>query len=121
VENGSDTPVILEVTPWMQLASKGNAPQKPYRIYFGSKKVTGNGLYAHIKTNGTWEKFPTAWQRLHYAYDVKDGRPESGLVAAGGKVTITVDAGKRNNWKFCFLTRVFAPPVKSSLPSKAKG
>ena len=121
VENGSDTPVTLEVIPWMQLAPKGDAPQKPYRIYFGSKKVTGNGLRAHIKTNGTWEKFPTAWQRLHYAYDVKDGRPESGLVAAGGKVTITVDAGKTEKLEMLFSDKGIRTTGEKLLAQQSKG
>ena len=102
VENGSEAPVTLEVTPWMQFAPKGNPPQEKHRITFSAGKVAGNGLSMQFKTNGIWEKFPTQWQRLHYAHDVKDGRPESGLVSAGGRIYITVDPGENKDLQILF-------------------
>ena len=102
VENRSEVPATLQITPWMQFAPKGNPPQEKYRITFSSGKVTANGLSMQFKTNGTWEKFPTQWQRLHYAHDVRDGRPESGLVAAGGRICMTVAPGENKNLEILF-------------------
>ena len=102
VENGSTEPITLEVTPWMQFAPKGNPPQEKQRITFSRGRVTAGGLTMQFKTNGTWEKFPTQWQQLHYAHDAKDGRPESGLVAAGGKVSITVVPGEKETLEILF-------------------
>ena len=102
VENGSEEQVKLEVTPWMQLAPKGNPPQEKYRITFHNGKITGEGLSVQFKTNGIWEKFTTQWQRLHYAQDVKDGRPDSGLVSAGGRICITVAPGENKTFEILF-------------------
>ncbi|MBO5323402.1 MAG: glycogen debranching enzyme family protein [Oscillospiraceae bacterium] len=102
VENRSKEQAVLEVTPWMQFASKGNPPQEKHRITFSAGKVTGNGLSMQFKTNGVWEKFPTQWQRLHYAHDVKDGRRSSGLVSAGGRIYITVAPGENEDLEILF-------------------
>ena len=102
IENGGKETVTLAVTPWLQLSSKGDAPQKKFRVSFGQRRISGNGLSVRFKTTGIWEKFPAKWQRLHYAYDVKDGRPESGLVVAGGKMFVTVEAGKTGKMEVLF-------------------
>ena len=102
VENRSKEQAVLEVTPWMQFASKGNPPQEKHRITFSAGKVTGNGLSMQFKTNGVWEKFPTQWQRLHYVHDVKDGRRSSGLVSAGGRIYITVAPGENEDLEILF-------------------
>ncbi|MBE6959769.1 MAG: glycogen debranching protein [Ruminococcaceae bacterium] len=120
VDNGSEVPVTLEVTPWMQFAPKGNPPQEKQRITFSSGKVTGGGLSLRFKTNGVWEKFPTRWQRLHYAHDVKDGRPESGLVSAGGRIYITVAPGKTENLEILFSDQGIRTTVEKLLAQQEK-
>ena len=120
VENGSEEQVVLEVTPWMQFAPKGNPPQEKQRMTFRQGKVTGAGLSMQFKTNGIWEKFPTQWQRLHYAHDVKDGRPESGLVSAGGRIYITVAPGENKDLQILFSDQGIRTTAEKLLAQQEK-
>ena len=104
LENRSGEDCTVEITPWMQFASKGDAPQKPFKLGFSKGKISGNGLHVRIKTDALLEKTATAWQNLSYAYDEKDGRPPVGVVASNCRITKTVKAGETEKWEVIFST-----------------
>lgn len=104
LENRSEKACTMDVTPWMQFAPKGNAPQEPFRMRFAGGKVSGNDLQVRIKTDALLEKQPLQWETLAYAYDEKDGRPPVGVAASCCRVTKTVQSGESAQWEVIFST-----------------
>ena len=104
LENRSDAPCTVRMTPWMQFAPKGNAPKEKFKIRFSKGKVSANDLQVRIKTDALLEKMPAAWQTLSYAYDAKDGRPPVGVAASCCRVSKTVAAGQTEEWEVIFST-----------------
>ena len=104
LENRSDAPCTMEITPWLQMAPKGDAPQKPFPLRFSGGRISGNGLQVRVKTDAALEKMPTAWQTLRYADDEKDGRPPMGVAAACCRIRKTVQPGQTGEWDVIFST-----------------
>lgn len=104
LENRSDTPCTVEITPWLQMAPKGSAPQKPFPLRFSKGQISGNDLRVRVKTDAALEKTPTAWETLAYAYDEKDGRPPMGVAASCCRITKTVQPGQTQEWDVIFST-----------------
>ena len=104
LENRSGEDCAVEITPWMQFAPKGDAPQKPFRLRYSKGKISGNGLQVRVKTDALLEKTAAAWQTLSYAYDDKDGRPPVGVCASNCRVVKTVKAGETEKWEVIFST-----------------
>ncbi len=104
LENRTDSPCTVEITPWMQLAPKGNAPQEKFKLRFGKGKISGNDLSVRIRTDAELQKIPTAWETLAYADDEKDGRPAMGIAAACCRVMKTVQPGVTQEWDVIFST-----------------
>ena len=104
LENRSGEDCAVEITPWMQFAPKGNAPQEKFKLRFSKGKISGNGLQVRVKTDALLEKTETAWQTLAYAYDEKDGRPPVGVAASCCRIIKTVEAGETAQWEVVFST-----------------
>ena len=104
LENRAEDACTVEITPWMQFAPKGNAPQEPFRVRFAGGKVSGSDLQVRIKTDALLEKQPLQWETLAYAYDEKDGRPPVGVAASCCRVTKTVQSGESAQWEVIFST-----------------
>ena len=120
LENRSNESCTVAVTPWMQFAPKGNAPQENFKLRFGSGKISGNGLQVRIKTDAALEKTAAACQKLAYAYDEKDGRPPVGIAASCCRITKTVAAGETAAWEVIFSTDPIRTSGKKILNAQTK-
>lgn len=120
VENRSDFPCTMEITPWMQLAPKGNAPQGPFKLRFSNGKVSGNGLSVRVKTDAVLEKTVTVCETLDYAYDKKDGRPPVGTAASCCRIVKTIEGGATGEWEVLFSTDAIRTTGKKLLSEQTK-
>ena len=120
LENRSDLPCTIEITPWMQFAPKGNAPQTPFKLRFSKGKVSGNDLSVRIKTDALLEKTVSSCQTLAYAYDEKDGRPPVGVAASCCRITKTVESGETGEWEVIFSTEPIRVSGKKLLNEQTK-
>ena len=102
LENRSESACTVEITPWMQFAPKGNAPQETFKLRYSKGKISGNDLQVRIKTDALLEKQPLQWETLAYAYDEKDGRPPVGVAASCCRITKTVQPGETGEWEVIF-------------------
>ena len=110
LENRTDVVCTLQITPWMQFAPKGNAPQEDFKLRFSKGKISGNDLQVRIKTDAQLEKMPLSCEKLAYAYDEKDGRPPVGVAASCCRIVKTVQPGETNEWEVIFST----DPIRTS-------
>ena len=120
LENRAEQPCALQITPWLQLAPKGNPPRKPFTLHKRKNVISGNGLQVRVKTDATLEKTPAAWQTLSYAYDAKDGRDPSGVAASCCRVTQTVEPGEARQWEVVFSTEPTRVSGKKLLKEQTK-
>ena len=104
LENRTDMPCTVQITPWMQMASKGNAPQKEFKLRFSKGRISGNDLSVRVKTDALLEKTAASYETLAYAYDEKDGRPPVGVAASCCRITKTVQPGETGEWEVIFST-----------------
>ena len=102
IENRSGKDCTVTARPWFQMASKGNAPQKAFPVTFEEGLVNAGGLQVWLKSDAALAEEEPTWQKLDYAYDKKDGRPESGVAAACCRICKTVKAGESAEFEICF-------------------
>ena len=110
VENQSENPCTLKVTPVLQFAPKGVPPQEPLSLQYTGGAVSGAGLTLYVATNGQLAAVPQVCETLFYADDRKDGRTETGLGFACLAVELTVPRGGTERLELVFSTR---PPAKT--------
>ena len=120
LENRSESACTVEITPWMQFASKGNAPQETFKLRYSKGKISGNGLQVRVKTDALLEKQPLQWETLAYAYDEKDGRPPVGVAASCCRVMKTVQPGEIGEWEVIFSTEAIRTTGKKLLAEQTK-
>ncbi|MBQ3503646.1 MAG: glycogen debranching enzyme family protein [Oscillospiraceae bacterium] len=104
IENRSGADCTLTAEPYFQMAAKGNAPQECWEGTFENGWLEANGLRVRVATDAELLEHPFRNQKLHYAYDVKDGRPESGWAAACCTVSRTVEPGASAEFEIIFTT-----------------
>ena len=102
IENRGSESCTFTAEPWFQMASKGNAPQEIFDITYENGLVSAAGLSVWVKTDAELSGEDCRWQKLHYAYDAKDGRPECGYAGACCVVTKTVAAGETAEFEILF-------------------
>ena len=102
IENPTEQPCALRVTPFFQFCPKGEALQKAHALHWQQGSVTANGQTVHIRTNGQLAPAPVVWQALPYPDDAKDGRAESGYAGSCCTVDIAVAAGQRAQLEIIF-------------------
>ena len=120
LENRTDAACTVQITPWMQLAPKGNAPQAPFKLRFSKGKISGNDLSVRVKTDALMEKTATVCETLAYAYDEKDGRPPVGVAASCCCITKTVLPGQTEEWEVIFSTDAIRTSGAKLLAEQAK-
>ena len=120
LENRTDLPCTVQITPWMQLAPKGNAPQGPFKLRFSQGKISGNDLSVRVKTDALLEKTAAAYETLAYAYDEKDGRPPVGVSASCCRIVETVQPGETGEWEVIFSTDAIRTSGKKLLAEQVK-
>ena len=120
LENRTEKPCTVEITPWMQFAPKGNAPQAPFKLRCSKGKISGNDLTVRVRTDAELEKTATVCQTLAYAYDAKDGRPPVGVAASCCRIMKTVEAGETGEWEVIFSTDSIRDGGKKLLAEQVK-
>ncbi|MBP3478505.1 MAG: glycogen debranching enzyme family protein [Oscillospiraceae bacterium] len=104
LENRTDAPCTLTVTPGLQFAPKGSALQETKKFSWNRGIITSDGMRLHIKTDGKIQKLPTRWESLSYTRDAQDGRNASGLAAVCCRITMTAEPGVACEYEIIFST-----------------
>ena len=105
LENRSEKPLTLEVTPLCKFAPKEQALESCPEMTFAGNRVTSGTHSLHITTNGALSPIPTLSETLAYPEDAKDGRPEKGMAAACCAVTLTAKPGETASLEIVFSDR----------------
>jgi len=105
LENLSEHPCTLEITPLMKFAPKEEALQRlDQKFTYKAGRILSASHSIYMTTDARAEKRPGKWQLLSYPEDEKDGRPERGLAASCCAVTKTVKPGKTEAFQIVFST-----------------
>ena len=120
LENRTEMPCVLEVTPGMQFAPKGNPPQEELRFSWRKGVVSANGLMLRYKTDAQVQKITPRWDVLAYPHDAKDGRPESGMTGSGFRVSMWAQPGQIREYELLFSTDPIRTNGKKLLAAQTK-
>ena len=104
VENRSEAPCTLRVTPVFQFSQKGDPPQAPFALHYPGGTIQGAGLTLHVKSSEPLLPLPQTWENLSYEDDRKDGRRETGLGLTCAAVELTVPQGESGQLELVFST-----------------
>lgn len=119
IENESADPCTLTVVPWMQFVPKGEDLSPTQTFQFTKDRVESAGLRLYVRTGGRTKSFPTRYQTLFYAYDMCDGRRETGRAAANHAVFVTVAAGRNKTLDVVYALDA-APPKAAEILRQAR-
>ncbi|MDE6931052.1 MAG: amylo-alpha-1,6-glucosidase [Oscillospiraceae bacterium] len=104
VENRSDGPCTLRVTPVFQFSPKGEARQSHISLRCGGGKIQGEGLTLYVKSSAGLSDVPQDCEALFYEDDRKDGRREKGLGLICTAAELTVPQGEDGQLELVFST-----------------
>ena len=104
VENRSDAPCTLRVTPVFQFSPKGEARQSQISLRCGGGKIQGEGLTLYVKSSAGLSDVPQDCEALFYEDDRKDGRRERGLGLICTAAELTVPQGENGRLELVFST-----------------
>ena len=104
VENRSEAPCTLRVTPVLQFSPKGEPRQAQCALVFADGTIQGAGMTLYVSTNGTLRPTRQHSEALFYADDAKDGRAETGLGLSCCAAELTVPQGKTEQLELVFST-----------------
>ena len=102
IENGTDVPCTLCVTPYLRFTPKETAVKAPIPLVLGEGYVAAEGHALCVKTNGALRAIAPDWQTLAYPEDEKDGRPDHGMAGACFAVSMTAAAGESARLEIVF-------------------
>lgn len=98
IQNRSGRDVVLEVIPHLQFVPKGELLSKEQAFSVTVSEggqINANGQILSFRTNGEAMELPlTFHDDLFYAYDVMDGKRETGCTAVNHKIAYGVLAGE---------------------------
>lgn len=104
VENRSDAPCTLRVTPVFQFSPKGEARQTQVSLRCGGGNIQGEGLTLYVKSSAGLSDVPQDCEALFYEDDRKDGRREKGLGLICTAAELTVPQGEDGRLELVFST-----------------
>lgn len=115
IQNRSGRDVVLEVIPHLQFVPKGELLSREQafsvRVSEGGQ-ISANGQSLSFRTNGEAMELPlTFHDDLYYAYDVMDGKRETGCTAVNHKITFGVLAGETGELQMVYGMGKELPPV----------
>ena len=102
VENRSEVPCTLKVTPVFQFSQKGDPPREPLSLHYDGGAVRGAGLTVYVTTGGRLTALPQTCETLYYADDAKDGRSETGLGFVCLSAELTAFQGETKQLELAF-------------------
>ena len=94
MENTTQEPCVLEITPWLSCVPRGMALQEQQEIRWRKNRLGTKELNVCFRTTGNLEWKELTWQTLAYRDDEKDGRTAQGLAASHGMVWKCAKAGE---------------------------
>lgn len=98
IRNRSGRDVVLDVIPHLQFVPKGELLSKEQAFSVTVSEggqINANGQVLSFRTNGETMELPLKFHDdLFYAYDVMDGKRETGCTAVNHKITYGVLAGE---------------------------
>lgn len=104
VENRSDAPCTLRVTPVFQFSPKGEARQTQVSLRCDGGNIQGEGLTLYVKSSAGLSDVPQDCEALFYEDDRKDGRREKGLGLICTAAELTVPQGEDGQLELVFST-----------------
>lgn len=119
VENRTAKACTLRIIPYLQFVGKGQDLEKTQKfeinrekcsadvevgMYGGAARISSNGINLYLQTNGTISETELQYETCFYAYDVCDGRRETGLAAANHRIEGNVPAGETLNLEIVYST-----------------
>ncbi|MCD7758060.1 MAG: amylo-alpha-1,6-glucosidase [Clostridiales bacterium] len=111
VRNGSAQPCTLSVTPWVQFVPKGAELSRAQTFALKGGEISSNGQRLYLSTSAELVSQPLAWQELYYPHDARDGRRDTGGVAAVCRLCQTVPAGTEQVVEVVFSTEQKTRPA----------
>ena len=108
VENRSELPCTLRLTPVLQFSPKGEPRQKQLPLQYADGKIQGAGLTLYVKSDQQLTAVPQRWETLFYADDQKDGRCGTGLGLICCTAELTVPQGGTGHLELVFSTEPIA-------------
>ena len=96
IENGSDSPCTLAVTPWLRFVPKGGRMSGRRRFVWQADRVSGGGMTLYFSVEGgRAEPLPAQTaETMYFRHDAPDGRTATGLAAAAGRFVFAAAPGE---------------------------
>lgn len=104
VENHSEAPCTLRVTPVLQFSPKGEAQRSRLSLSYEDGKIQGGGLTLYVKSSDRLFAVPQTCETLFYADDQKSGRTETGYGLTCAAAELTVRKGETGRLELVFST-----------------
>ena len=104
IENHSDAPCTLHLTPYFKFAPKETALVESKVLTYRDGCVSDGEYTLYIRTDGKLAQIPANWQTLAYPEDAKDGRPAKGMAGTCCKIEKTVSPGETVKMEVVFST-----------------
>ena len=95
ISNQSPKDIIFSVSPYLQFMKKGKTQGAVSTLHWKENAVCTEEYTLYIKTNGTLQKEEQQEECFYYAYDICDGREESGRAATNHRIEKVIKAGKK--------------------------
>ncbi|MCD8126908.1 MAG: amylo-alpha-1,6-glucosidase [Clostridiales bacterium] len=111
LRNDSAEPCTLSVTPWVQFVPKGTELSREQTFVLEGAGIFSNGQRLYVSTNTEMVPQPLTWQELYYPQDARDGRRDTGWVAAVCQLRQTVPAGTERVIEVVFSTETETRPA----------
>ena len=105
VQNNSDHPCQLELTPFLKFAPKETALEAEQEFFVNGNCITCDDQQLYIHTDGCFREISPVWKKLSYPEDAKDGRPGSGLAGACCTITLNVPSQECARLEIVYSTR----------------
>ncbi len=102
IENLSEEPCKLDVTPFLKFAAKEQALEEEKNFTYSAGTVICGDYTMYVRTNGNLEQMNPLWQTLAYPEDAKDGRPSEGKTCACFHVWQDVMPGETAEFELVF-------------------
>ena len=94
VENRTAQACTLTLYPQVLGFEKGHAPEEEWTVRCDGDCIESGGLRLHLRASAPLRADKPVFRMQAYRHDAPDGRPEKGLVAEVGSITLRAAAGE---------------------------